>query len=97
MESSYMESLFGFTTTVVMVEKEPPPAEPEPFKIPMKISERVMNNCYMEMELSILVIIYSFYMSYASFSSVQVYRWIKLERNYSQYHSEAKLRDCINC
>src|SRR3954464_4386879 len=46
MESSYMDSLFGFTTTAVMVEKEPPPADPEPFKIPMKISERVMNNCY---------------------------------------------------
>src|SRR3954454_17277817 len=41
-----MDSLFGFTTTAVMVEKEPPPAEPEPFKIPMKIAERVMNNCY---------------------------------------------------
>src|SRR4051812_46763826 len=46
MESSYMDSLFGFATTAVMVEKEPPPAEPEPFKIPMKIAERVMNNCY---------------------------------------------------
>src|SRR3954451_17901699 len=34
----------------------------------------------MEMELSILVIIYSSYMSYASCSSVQVYRWIKLEK-----------------
>src|SRR3954453_11143818 len=46
MESSYMDSLFGFATIAVMVEKEPPPAEPEPFKIPMEISERVMNNCY---------------------------------------------------
>src|SRR3954465_11102374 len=46
MESSYMDSLFGFTTIAVMVEKEPLPAEPEPFVIPMKIAERVMNNCY---------------------------------------------------
>src|SRR4051812_36891598 len=46
MESSYMDSLFGFTTTAVMVEKEPLPTEPEPFKIPMKIAERVMNKCY---------------------------------------------------
>src|SRR3954467_6793191 len=46
MESSYMDSLFGFTTTTAMVENEPPPAEPNPFKIPMKIAERVMNNCY---------------------------------------------------
>src|SRR3954465_11300113 len=46
MESYYMDSLFGFTTTSVMVEKEPPPAEPKPFKIPMKIAQRVMNNCY---------------------------------------------------
>src|SRR3954469_23985862 len=46
MESSYMDSLFGFATTAVMVEKEPLPAEPEPFKIPMEIAERVMNNCY---------------------------------------------------
>src|SRR4051794_25505924 len=46
MESSYMDSLFGLATTIVMVEKEPPPAEPEPFKIPMKIAERVINNCY---------------------------------------------------
>jgi hypothetical protein len=25
---------------------EPPPAQLDPFKIPMKIVERVMNNCY---------------------------------------------------
>src|SRR3954452_21250057 len=46
MESSYMDSLFGFATIAMMVEKEPPPAEPEAFKIPMKIAERDMNNCY---------------------------------------------------
>src|SRR4051812_27076983 len=46
MESSYIDSLFGLATTAVMVEKVAPPAEPEPFKIPMKIAERVMNNCY---------------------------------------------------
>jgi hypothetical protein len=29
-----------------MVVDEPPPAQLDPFKIPIKIVERVMNNCY---------------------------------------------------
>jgi hypothetical protein len=43
-------SLFGFlfrktTTTIVDVdEPQPPPAQLDPFKIPMKIVERVMDN-----------------------------------------------------
>ena len=46
MESSPFESLFGKTTTTATVVDEPPPAELDAFKIPMKIVERVMNNCY---------------------------------------------------
>jgi hypothetical protein len=39
-------SLFGNTTASVTVVDEPPPARLDPFKIPIKIVERVMNNCY---------------------------------------------------
>jgi hypothetical protein len=46
MEKSPFGSLFGNTTATVMVVDEPPPAHVDPFKIPMKIVERVMNNCY---------------------------------------------------
>jgi hypothetical protein len=47
MEKSPFGSLFGNTTATVAVVDEPPPAELDPFKIPMKIVERVMNNCYL--------------------------------------------------
>jgi hypothetical protein len=44
-----LNSLFGIaTTTTAKVVKEPPPAQVDPFKIPMKIVERVMNNGYFE-------------------------------------------------
>jgi hypothetical protein len=46
MEKSLFGSLFGNTTSTVTVVDEPPPAQLDPFKIPMKIIERVMNNCY---------------------------------------------------
>jgi hypothetical protein len=46
MEKSPFGSLFGNTTATVRVLDEPPPAQLDPFKIPMKIVERVMNNCY---------------------------------------------------
>jgi hypothetical protein len=46
MEKSPFGSLFGITTATVMVVDEPPPAQLDPFKIPRKIIERVMNNCY---------------------------------------------------
>jgi hypothetical protein len=46
MEKSPFGSLFGNTTATVTVVDEPPPAQLDPFKIPMKIVERVMNNCY---------------------------------------------------
>jgi hypothetical protein len=44
MEKSPFGSLFG-TATVTVVD-EPPPAQLDPFKIPMKIVERFMNNYY---------------------------------------------------
>jgi hypothetical protein len=46
MENSPFGSLFGNTTTSITVVDEPPPAQLDPFKIPMKIVECVMNNCY---------------------------------------------------
>jgi hypothetical protein len=48
MESSPFGFLFGkITATVADVdEPQPPPAQLDPFKIPMKIVERVMDNCY---------------------------------------------------
>jgi hypothetical protein len=48
MESSPFGFLFGKTTTTIMNvdEPQPPPAQLDPFKIPMKIIERVMDNCY---------------------------------------------------
>jgi hypothetical protein len=48
MEKSPFGSLFGNTTATVTVVDEPSPAQLAPFKIPMKIVERVMNNCYSE-------------------------------------------------
>ena len=46
LEKSAFDSLFGFVSTTATVVDEPPPAELDAFKIPMKIVERVMNNCY---------------------------------------------------
>ena len=46
MESSSLESLFGFVSAAAMVVDKLPQAQVDPFKIPMKIVERVMNNCY---------------------------------------------------
>jgi hypothetical protein len=44
MENSPFGSLFGNNTASVTVEDEPPLAQLDPFKIPIKIVERVMNN-----------------------------------------------------
>src|SRR3954471_896773 len=38
--------LFGKATTTARVVDEPPPAEIDPFKIPIKIVDRVMDNYY---------------------------------------------------
>ena len=46
MERSPFESLFGNTTTTATVVDDPPSAQGIPFKIPMKIVERVMDNRY---------------------------------------------------
>jgi hypothetical protein len=51
MESSPFGLLFGNTTATAARVDEPPPPPPaqlDPFKIPMKIVERVMDNCYSE-------------------------------------------------
>ena len=44
METSPFESLFGNATTTATVIDNPPPAQVVPFKIPMGIVERVMDN-----------------------------------------------------
>jgi hypothetical protein len=80
MESSPFGFLFGNTTTTVAVVDEPPRAQLDPFKIPMKIV------AIQEMELSIWVIIYSLYMNYASCSSVQIFHQARLRGSYSLYH-----------
>jgi hypothetical protein len=46
MEKSPFSSLFGNTTATITVVDEPPPTQLDPFKIPMKIVECVINNCY---------------------------------------------------
>jgi hypothetical protein len=47
MENSPFCSLFGNNSAPVTVEDEPPPAQLDPFKIPMKIVEHVMNSRYL--------------------------------------------------
>jgi hypothetical protein len=44
MEKSPFGSLFGNTPATITVVDEPSPAQLDPFKIPMKIVESVMNN-----------------------------------------------------
>jgi hypothetical protein len=85
MESSPFGFLFRNTTTTVAVVDEPPPAQLDPFKIPMKIVERVMITAIQEMGLSIRVIIYSLYMNYTSCPSVQVFHQARLRGSYSLY------------
>jgi hypothetical protein len=59
---------------------------PNPFKIPTKILERVMNNLYSGDGTVPRVIIYSLYKNYASCSSVQVLHQAKLRGSYSLIH-----------
>ena len=70
MEKSPFSSLFGNNTADAEVVDEAPHVSEIPFKIPMKIVERVITTVMKGMELSILVSIYCFYMNYASCSSV---------------------------
>jgi hypothetical protein len=46
MENSPFGSLFGNATASATVVDEPPPSQLDPFKIPMKIVEHVINNRY---------------------------------------------------
>ena len=48
MLGSPFDSLFGSTTATAKVVDDPPSAQLDPFKIPMKIVERVMDNCYFQ-------------------------------------------------
>ena len=48
MLGSPFDSLFGSTAATAKVVDDPPSAQLDPFKIPMKIVERVMNNCYLD-------------------------------------------------
>jgi hypothetical protein len=86
MEKSPFGSLFGNTIATVTVVEEPPPAQLDPFKIPMKIVERVMNNCYSGDGTVHPGDHCSLYMNYASYSSMQVFQQVKLRGSYSLYH-----------
>jgi hypothetical protein len=46
MEKSPFGSLFRNTTATITIVDEPLPTQLDPFKIPIKIIEHVMNNCY---------------------------------------------------
>jgi hypothetical protein len=86
MEKSPFGSLFGNTTATITVVDEPPPAQLDPFKISMKIVERVMNNCYSGDGTVHRVIIYSLYMNCVSCLSVQVFHQARLRESYFLYH-----------
>jgi hypothetical protein len=73
MEKYPFGSLFGNTTATVTVVDEPPPAQLDPFKIPMKLLNVLWITAIQEIEPSIRVIICSLYKNYASCSSVQVF------------------------
>jgi hypothetical protein len=47
MESSPFGFLFGNTTTTIVDVEQPPPAQVDPFKIPTRIVERVIDNYYL--------------------------------------------------
>src|SRR4051794_8237561 len=72
------------------------PTESIPFKIPMKIVDRVMSNCYLG-DGTVHPGDHLLFMNYASCSSVQVFQWTKLRRNYSLCHSRAELQNGIKC
>jgi hypothetical protein len=88
MESSPFGFLFGKTTTTAVDVDEPqqPPAQLDPFKIPMKIVERVMDNCYLGDETVHPGDHYFIYMNYVSCSSVHVFHRARLRGSYSLYH-----------
>jgi hypothetical protein len=60
--------------------------DPRSFKIPMKIVERVMNNCYLGDGTVHPGDYLLFIHEYASCSSVQVFLQVKLRGRYSLYH-----------
>jgi hypothetical protein len=73
MENSPFGFLFGNTSTTAAHVKEPPappPAKIDPFKIPMKIVGRIMDNGYSGDGTIHPVITYYLYMNYACCSGV---------------------------
>ena len=72
MERSSLECLFRKSTTTAKVVDEAPGKEEIPYKIPMKIIERVVGTVIQGMQLSTLEIIYCSYMNYAVYSNVLV-------------------------
>ena len=77
MFGSPFESLFAGTAATARVVSDPSPDDLDPYKIPLKIVKHARDNTIQGMELSIPVIICSFYMNYASCSSVQVLQRIR--------------------
>jgi hypothetical protein len=86
MENSPFGSLFGNATASVTVIDEPPPAQLDSFKIPMKIVERVINNRYSGDGTVHPGDHLLFIHKYASCLSVQVSHQARLRESYSLYH-----------
>jgi hypothetical protein len=85
MENSPIGSLFGNATVSAMVIDEPPPTQLDPFKIPIKIVECVINNRYSG-DGTVHPGDHSLYMNYVNCLSVQVFHQARLRESYSLYH-----------
>ena len=86
MEPSDFETLFETSfLTALLIAIDPPPAKRISFKIPMRIVERVINNRYQDMELSILLITCFLYMNYAGYLRLHVSPQNYVRGNYSLY------------
>ena len=76
MERSSLQFLFGKSTTTAKVVDEAPGEEVIPYKIPMKIIERVVDNRYTG-DGTVHPGDHLLFMNYAVYSSVQVLLWMK--------------------
>jgi hypothetical protein len=88
MENSPFGFLFGNTTTTAadVDEPQPPPAQLDPFKIPRKIVERVMDNCYSGDGTVHPGDHLLFIHELCKLFNVQVFHQAKLRGSYSPYH-----------